>query len=113
MTKRTRKLQFDKKTREKIYYRDRGQCIFCNMGYHMKCKSGLLLEIKDIMHFIPKSSGGLGVEQNGALGCRYHHELLDNGKEGLRKEMLKLFEKYLCSIYPDWSKDDLVYKKWF
>ena len=30
--KYTRKLQFDKKTQEKIIQRD-GQCIFCKMGY--------------------------------------------------------------------------------
>ena len=37
------------------------------------------------MHIVNKSQGGLGIEQNGVLGCRYHHGLLDNGNKGLRK----------------------------
>ena len=66
----------------------------------------------DIMHFVPKSQMGLGIEENGALGCRYHHSQLDNGKDGLRKEMLGRFEAYLRGIYPDWNKEKLVYKKY-
>ena len=109
--KYTRKLQFDLKTREKIIERD-GGCIFCMMGFPRKDATWLDLTIKDIMHFIPKSQMGLGIEQNGALGCRYHHSKLDNGNEGLRPEMLNRFEAYLRSIYPDWNKKDLVYKKY-
>jgi hypothetical protein len=55
---------------------------------------------------------GLGIEENGVCGCRYHHSLLDNGNKGLRQEMLSIMEEYLKSKYPDWDKDDLVYKKW-
>lgn len=110
--KLTRKLQFDQKTRKRIYERDRGSCIFCAAGYHMECTSGMLLEIKDIMHFIPRSQMGLGIEQNGAIGCRYHHDLLDNGNKGLRQEMLGHFEEYLKSRYPGWDKEKLVYRKY-
>lgn len=110
--KYTRKLQFDTKTKKKIHTRDHGECIFCVKGYHMECTSGMLLEIKDIMHFIPRSRMGLGIEQNGAVGCRYHHNLLDNGNKGLRQEMLGMFETYLKSHYPDWDKDKLVYRKY-
>lgn len=110
--KATRKLQFTKKTQEKIYYRDNGECIFCAMGYYTDCRSGMLLQIKDIMHYIPKSSMGMGIEQNGALGCRYHHDLLDNGNRGRREDMLQRFEAYLKSIYPDWKKEDLIYRKY-
>ena len=110
--KYTRKLQFDARTRKKIIARDHGECIFCVKGYHMECTSGMLLEIKDIMHFIPKSQMGLGIEQNGAIGCRYHHNLLDNGNKGLRREMLGIFENYLKYMYSDWNKEKLVYKKY-
>lgn len=108
----TRKLQFPKKTRERIYQRDNGQCIFCRMGFSKEGAEWLDLEVKDIMHFVPKSSLGLGVEQNGAIGCRYHHTLLDNGNKGMREEMLQKFEEYLRSKYPDWDKDKLVYRKY-
>lgn len=109
--KYTRELQFDTKTRKKIIERDRGECIFCVKGYHMECGQGALYA-KDIMHFIPRSQMGLGIEQNGAVGCRYHHNLLDNGNKGLRQEMLGIFEDYLKFMHSDWDKDKLVYKKY-
>lgn len=112
MTKRTRQLQFDTKTKQKIYIRENGRCIFCTRGFHMHCTDPMLLEIKDVMHYINKSAGGLGIPENGVLGCRYHHGLLDNGNKGLRLEMLKIIEDYLKSIYPDWSQGKLIYKKY-
>lgn len=111
-TKSNGKYQFDRKTREQIWERDGGECIFCRLGYHMECTDPVLYGIKDIMHYIPKSKGGLGIPQNGAVGCRYHHGLLDNGSKGLRGEMLELFREYLESRCPDWDADVLVYKKW-
>lgn len=111
-SKRTRKLQFDTKTRKKIMERDYNACIFCMMGYPAEKATWLDLEVKDIMHFIPRARGGLGIEQNGAVGCRYHHSLLDNGNTGAREEMLKRFETYLRSIYPNWNKENLIYKKY-
>lgn len=110
--KYTKQLQFSKAEQEKIWIRDNGCCIFCTMGFHRKEKYAFALEIKDVMHFIPKSSLGLGIEQNGAIGCRYHHMLLDNGNKGLREEMLKLFEEYLKSKYQDWDREKLVYRKY-
>ena len=77
-----------------------------------KCRSEMLLGIPDIMHYINKSQGGLGIEKNGVLGCRYHHGLLDNGNLGLRPEMLEIMKEHLMQQYPDWSEDGLVYKKW-
>lgn len=112
MTKRTRKLQFDKKTKEAIIQRDYGTCLFCNMSYKMDSSSDIAYEIKDIMHFIPRSQGGLGIEQNGVLGCRYHHMLLDNGNKGLRDEMLKIMEEHLKMSYPGWNREEIIYKKW-
>ena len=64
------------------------------------------------MHFVNKSQGGLGVEENGVVGCQYHHGLLDNGHLGLRDEMLEMMETHLKSHYPDWDKSKLVYRKW-
>lgn len=111
MPKYTKLLKFDKKTIERIHERDRG-CIFCQRGYYMKCSSPMLYEIKDIMHYIPKSSLGLGIEENGAVGCRYHHGLMDNGNKGLRREMLEIVREHLTAYYPEWDEDKLVYHKY-
>lgn len=112
MNKSTRKLQFSTITKKKILYRDRGECIYCSREYHMESPSPLPYEIKDIMHYVNKSAGGLGIEENGAVGCRYHHMLLDNGNKGLREEMLEIFKKHLMAHYPEWDESRLKYRKY-
>lgn len=111
-TTKNLKYQFDEATRRIIYYRDNETCIFCAKRYHMENTNPMLYQKKDIMHYINRSQGGLGIQKNGALGCRYHHGLLDNGNKGLREEMLDIFKRHLMQQYPDWNEEDLVYKKW-
>ena len=114
MSKYTKLLQFSKETIEKIFERDNYTCLFCKIGYHTERKnlSNLEFNIFDAMHFVPKSKMGLGVEENGVCGCRFHHNLLDNGNKGLRTEMLKIMEEYLKQLYTGWNKENLVYRKW-
>ena len=113
MASYTKLLQFDTATKKKIYQRD-GGCIFCQMNYNMHPKFPNVIDclILDPMHFIPKSKMGLGIEENGVCGCRWHHSLLDNGNKGLRPEMLEIMEAHLKSIYPGWNKKNLTYRKW-
>lgn len=111
MKQKTRR-EFNSKERQKIYDRDDHTCIFCKMGYHMedvmrKGQGGF-----SVMHYIPRSKNGMGIEENAALGCQTHHDMLDNGYQGRRSEMLELFAGYLSDMYPDWNEDDLVYSKW-
>ncbi len=82
------------------------------MNYHMERANWYGKEIKSIMHYIPRSHNGLGIAKNGAVGCQYHHEMLDNGNEGRRREMLMLFRSYLQDHYTDWKENTLVYSKW-
>jgi len=112
MNKRTKALRFTNETINKIIERDES-CLFCKNRYHMnKDYNDFRDTIFDIMHIVPKSAGGLGIEENGVLGCRYHHHMLDNGNNGLRNEMLEILEEYLKSIYNDWDKNELVYDKY-
>ena len=108
--KQTKACEFSQKERKKIYERDFGQCLFCNMRYHMEGTSWFELQIDGIMHYIPRSQGGLGIEQNGALGCKYHHHMLDHGSR--REEMLGFFRQYLQNHYKDWNEKKLIYNKW-
>lgn len=104
MSRRSKACEFSAGERKKIKARDEGQCIFCKMfGY-----SGY--EATQIMHYIPRSHGGLGVEKNGALGCVVHHQMLDNSDK--RKVMQDLFKSYLYGCYDDWTEKDLIYSKW-
>ncbi len=111
-SKRSRAAEFSKKARYDIMVRDRGNCIFCEMEYLMNDIDEWGKNIKDIMHYIPRSSGGLGIPQNGAVGCRYHHSMFDNGNNGKRGEMKELFREYLKRIYPGWDESKVVYSKW-
>ena len=108
--KRTKACEFKPAVVKRIIERDCG-CIFCNAMYHMPDDNRFELRIYDIMHIVNRSQGGLGIEQNGVTGCRYHHNLLDNGNKGLRAEMLSCIESYMKGIYPGWDKSKLVYKK--
>lgn len=111
MNKRTKKLQFSQATKKKIAERDQ-ECVFCKLGYSAEGADPFSIQIKDPMHIINKSQGGLGIEQNGALGCRYHHNLLDNGNKGLRQQMIDDLKKYMQTLYPGWDPESLVYKKY-
>lgn len=110
MNKRSKACQFPPAVIGKLIRRDEG-CIFCKIGYHMNSQHSYGYAIKDPMHIINKSKGGLGIEQNGVIGCRYHHGLLDNGNKGLRAEMLLIIEDYMKKLYPGWNREDLIYRK--
>lgn len=112
MSKQARAREFSAKERKKIYQRDDGKCIYCVKQYRMEKATWLGLEIKSVMHYIPRSHNGLGIEQNGAIGCQYHHEMLDNGSGGNREEMLDIFREHLSTRYPEWNEEMLVYSKW-
>ena len=113
MASYTKLLQVSKETYSEVLRRDEG-CIYCQMKYQMHPKFPNVLDcmILDAMHYIPKSKMGLGIPKNLAIGCRYHHSLLDNGNKGYRTEMLSIFRKHLKMMYPDWKKEDCVYRKW-
>lgn len=107
MSKRSTACEFDKKTREAIWERDQG-CIFCQIQYRMPPEP---MRATDIMHIVSRAQGGLGIETNGVVGCRWHHEMLDNGKDGQRPAMMEYIEKYMRARYPNWSRKNLYYRK--
>ena len=104
--------EFSKKAREEIFMRDLGQCIFCRQKYHLEESTWYGRQMLSVMHYVPRSKGGLGIVENGALGCAFHHEMMDNGYRGRREEMLEVFKTYLKGKYPEWNEEDLTYSKW-
>lgn len=109
MNKRTKELQFSSQTKQELMERDKG-CFFCQRGLHM---IGSLPDDRtshDVMHIVNKSQGGLGVIQNGVIGCRWHHTLLDNSE--YNTELRKVAEDYLKILYPGWTRDSVTYKKY-
>lgn len=111
-SKQAKAHEFSAEARREIMARDHNECIFCRRNYQMQGATWMAKEVKSIMHYIPRSKGGLGIPQNGAIGCIYHHDMMDNGNRGNRGEMLCIFRIYLQEQYPEWKEEDLTYDKW-
>lgn len=100
--KQTKEKEIPKKVKEAVWKRDKHKCIFCEKQVDVYYANA---------HFIPRSAGGLGIEENIFTACENCHREQDNGKN--TKEYDKKAEKYLKSIYgANWDKKKLVYKKY-
>lgn len=111
-SKQCKAREFSTKARKEIYERDKMKCLFCQMGYHLEEAGWYEQSILEVMHYVPRSQNGLGIPENGVLGCKYHHVMLDNGNKGNREEMLGIIREYLKRIYKDWDEKKLIYNKW-
>lgn len=100
--KQTKEKEIPKKVKETVWKRDKHKCIFC----------GKLVDVFYAnAHFIPRSAGGLGIEENIFTACEDCHREQDNGKN--TKEYDKKAEKHLKRIYgANWDKSKLIYKKY-
>lgn len=96
-SKRTKALEIPPKVKKTVYERDGGCCIFCGAP-------GL-----PEAHYIARSHGGLGIEENVITACRQCHDLLDNST--LRPHMKNEAREYLAAHYPEWEESKLIYKK--
>lgn len=97
MNERTRACAISKAVKEAVYKRDRGYCVLCG-------KPGL-----PEAHYIPRSRGGLGIEQNIVTLCRPCHNKLDQTTQ--RQELLERVKQHLDLWYPGFEDTDRIYKK--
>ena len=98
---RTKELSIPKKVKLVVWERDQHKCIFCHKEVEWNYANS---------HFIKRSQGGLGIEENIMTNCSECHRLFDDSNERLEWR-LKYAENYLRSKYPNWNKDKLIYKK--
>lgn len=98
-TRRAKACDITKKVKDRVWERDGGRCIIC--GNHQAMPNS---------HFIRRSQGGLGIEENIVTMCHLCHSMYDQGCD--RRTIEAYTEKYLRSHYPDWDREKLVYKKW-
>lgn len=98
MNKRTRKTAIPTKVKKVVWERDGKCCIFCGRPGNPEA------------HIIPRSHGGLGIEQNIVTVCRECHDLLDNSTE--RDKRLQIAKEYVRSFYPGWTEESVIYNKW-
>ena len=106
MRKDTKARDFDRYTKLAISERDSIEgwpcCVYCGSA-----APGQLAWSN--AHFIARSQGGLGVEENGLTLCPMCHILYDHSLA--RKRMREFFREYLKSKYEYWNEDELVYRK--
>lgn len=100
--KRSKATDITMKTKETVFERDRGGCVYCGRrGYGVMPNA----------HFIPRSRGGLGVEENVVTLCQACHRNFDFGGRDLREHYRDYIRMYLQSKYSNWNEKDLIYKK--
>ena len=97
-TKRAKACDISKKVKDIVWERDNHQCIICG-SYQAMPNS----------HYIRRSQGGLGIEENIVTMCQRCHSAYDQGDE--RQAIATYTERYLRSKYPNWNKEKLIYKK--
>ena len=98
-SKRANATNIPKSVKEAVYKRDGGRCIVCG-------KQGI-----PNAHYIRRSHGGLGIEQNIVTLCTTCHNDFDNGQ--YREQIGAVVREYLQQrYYPNWHEEDLAYNKW-
>lgn len=97
MNKRTKALNIPPKVKKAVFERDGGLCIICHRPGDPVC------------HFVPRSHGGLGIEENIVTLCPSCHRTYDQTTQRpiLRPEIME----YLRKKYPNWDDVNLTYVK--
>lgn len=99
MQKQTKATAIKLVVKEKVWERDGERCVLCGRWVPVYYANA---------HFIPRSRGGLGIEQNLLTLCTDCHRRYDQGTG--RAVLEDDFREYLKSNYPDWNEKELIYK---
>ena len=101
--KQTKATDIPKYVRDRVFARDDGRCVWCGRrGAYVFPEA----------HYIARTRGGLGIEQNILTLCRPCHKAFDNGDMNERLKMRARFREYLKEKYPDWDETKLIYHKY-
>lgn len=102
MSKRSKACNIPPKVKEVVWNRDSQKCIYCEKWVPKTCANA---------HFIKRSQGGLGIEENIVTLCPECHYEEDHGLN--TKYYEDYIETYLKGIYgANWDKSKLIYKKY-
>lgn len=105
-SKRSKATDISMSVKKKVFERDNGCCVICGNSYNVMPNA----------HYISRAKGGLGVEENIFTACTRLtesdcHYRFDNGSKEEKIKLRKIVRDYFISIYPNWDKKDLYYKK--
>lgn len=90
-SKRAKAAQISTKVKKAVYERDNGLCVVCGQRGFPDA------------HYIPRSAGGLGIEQNIVTLCRSCHDRFDFGDEYDMAFVGSMVRMHLAGHYPDWN----------
>jgi len=97
---RTKALAIPQKVKQAVWERDGGCCIFC--GKHVDV-------FYACSHVIPRSGGGLGIEENIVTADWPCHSKMDQTTS--REAMLKIANDYLRRKYENFDSIQKIYTK--
>lgn len=95
--RRTKELEIPPHVKNAVRERDGGACVWC-------AERG-----EPNAHYLPRSQGGKGIEENILTLCWGCHMRYDQSEH--RGKMREFFRDYLKSKYPGWNEENLIYKK--
>lgn len=106
-SKRSKSTDIPMSVKKKVFERDNGCCVVCGNNYNVMPNA----------HYIPRSKGGLGIEENIVTLCteltlNKCHRKYDFGTKEQQEKIHDSIKNYLQSKYEDWNEDKLIYKKW-
>lgn len=100
--KQTKATEINKKVKIAVWNRDLHRCIFCGKFVDWNYANA---------HFVPRSAGGLGIEENIFTACEDCHREQDNGLNS--KLYTNKVKNYLKGIYgTNWDIKKLIYRKY-
>lgn len=98
MHKETKATKIPIEVKMKVNKRDGGRCIICGAPGIPNA------------HYIRRSQGGLGIEENIVTLCPKCHHDFDNGFR--RYEIGERIKEYLESVYPNFPDEERKYSKY-
>lgn len=102
MHRQTEFTEISMATKRRVWERDDHACILC----------GSTRMASPNAHFISRSKGGMGIEQNIVTLCLKCHDRYDNTPSRIEHMYLEdRIRGYLKMKYPDWDEEKLIYRK--
>lgn len=97
---RTQKTSISTEVKKKVHERDNGCCVLCGRWLPWNNSNA---------HIVPRSSGGLGIEENIVTLCQECHYMYDFGLE--RKMLYDYLVEYQKKTYTNWDRSNMIFKK--
>lgn len=100
-SKRSKATDIPQKIKEIVWERDNKNCVICGSPYSLPNA-----------HYLPRSKGGLGIEENIVTLCNKCHYEYDFGDKEKRFEIRLFLMNYLKTKYENWNEQNLVYRRY-